>query len=65
MSEIGLQQNNNNNNDQQLSSCQLLQLRSLDLSYNKLTSLLAGELALAPGLKELRLRGNRLSVSTL
>jgi Leucine-rich repeat (LRR) protein len=42
--------------------CQLLHLTSLDLSYNKISSLLPRDLSLAPGLQRLNLRGNRLSV---
>ena len=52
VSEIGLSSN----------TCQLLHLKSLDLSFNKISSFLSGDLVLAPGLSSLDLRGNRLSV---
>ena len=42
--------------------CQLLHLTSLDLSYNRIASLLPRDLSLAPGLQRLILRGNRLSI---
>jgi len=53
VSELGL------NHDE---GCQLLHLKTLDLSHNKISSFLPGDLSLAPGLRSLNLRGNRLSV---
>ena len=52
VSEIGLSGN----------ICQLLHLKSLDLSFNKISSFLPGDLSLFPGLSNLDLRGNHLSV---
>ena len=55
VSEIGLSGN----------ICQLLHLKSLDLSFNKISSFLPGDLSLFPGLSNLDLRGNHLSVLSL
>ena len=52
VSEVGLSGN----------ICQLLHLKTLDLSFNKISSFLPGDLSQAPGLSSLDLRGNRLSV---
>lgn len=57
VSEIGLTEGQNPRD-----GCQLLHLKTLDLSYNKISSFLPQDLSLAPGLQSLNLRGNRLSV---
>jgi len=57
VSEIGLTEGQNHRD-----GCQLLHLKTLDLSHNKISSFLPRDLSLAPGLQSLNLRGNRLSV---
>merc|ERR1719216_799229 len=56
VSELGLSKESDRSN------CQLLRLKSLDLSFNKISSFLPEDLSLAPGLQSLNLKGNRLSV---
>lgn len=53
---------NDNNAVGRVGGCQLLHLHTLDLSYNRISSFLPRDLSLAPGLRHLILRGNRLSV---
>lgn len=59
VAEVGLREGGEGGTE---GGCQMPRLTSLDLSFNRISSFLPGDLALAPALQSLNLRGNRLAV---